>query len=196
MLQVVITPNDNYSLAEMAQMAVEGGAQWLQLRVPGLPDDEVREAAPDVVALCREAGIMLTIENDVALARELELHGVFVHRGAEDPVKLRETLGAEAIIGAEVTDADQACALAAADIDYVALGDSVKDAKSVIDAIRAAGCHIPVVAYRPLSAFSDEEIALLSADGFSGLCGGAGIFSEADPAGRIRAIIAELKPNL
>ena len=59
MLQVVITPNDNYSLAEMAQMAVEGGAKWLQLRVPGLPDNEVREAVPDVVALCREAGITL-----------------------------------------------------------------------------------------------------------------------------------------
>ncbi len=196
MLQVVITPNDNYSLAEMAQMAVEGGAQWLQLRVPGLPETEVREAAPDVAALCREAGIMLTIENDVAMARELELHGVFVHHGTEDPVKLRETLGAEAIIGAEVSSAEEACRLAGADIDYVALNEGITNAKEIISAIRAADCLIPVVAYRPLSAFSDEEIALLSADGFSGLCGGAGVFSQDDPAGRIRTIIASLKPNL
>ena len=83
MLQVIITPGERYSLAEMAQMAVEAGAGWLQLRVPGLEGGALRDAAADIVALCRQSGVMLTIEDSVEAARELGLHGVYLSRGGD-----------------------------------------------------------------------------------------------------------------
>lgn len=189
MLQVIITPGDKYSLAEEAQMAVEAGAQWLQLRVPQMSDEAIREAAPDIISLCREAGVMLTIEDNIAMARELGLHGVFIHAGA-NPVKVREELGAEAVIGTIIGSADSAVAMSRADIDYVALTEDVSSA--LIADVRTAGCRIPVVAYRPGSLFTEGEVEGLMTEGFSGLCGADGVFSTDDPVGRIEKILRQL----
>lgn len=56
--------------------------------------------------------------------RELSLHGVFLTKNDASPVKVREELGAEAIIGAIVGTPDAALSLERADIDYVALTKS------------------------------------------------------------------------
>lgn len=192
MLQVIITPTNRYSLAEEARMAVEAGAQWLQLRVPGMSDDEIREIAPEIVTLCREAGVMLTLEDNMPMARELGLHGVFLHHGA-NPVKTREELGAEAVIGTEVGSADSTVAMSRADIDYVALAESISP-KLIAD-VRAAGCTIPVVAYRPGSLFTPSEVESLMDEGYSGLCGGDGVFATDTPVERIEAILRQLMPE-
>lgn len=192
MLQVIITPGGKYSLAEEAQMAVEAGAGWLQLRLPDMSDEEIREIAPEIVTLCREAGVMLTLEDNFPMVRELGLHGVFLHHGA-NPVKTREELGAEAVIGTEIGSADSAVAMSRADIDYVALPETVSP--ELIADVRSAGCTIPVVAYRPGSLFTESEVENLMARGYSGLCGADGVFATDTPVERIEAILRQLMPE-
>jgi len=189
MLQIIISFSERYSIGEMAQMAVEAGASWLVLSLPGNDAGQTREMCADVVELGRESGVMLSIENCVESARELAMHGVFLTDKNISPVKVREELGAEAIIGAVATTPDAALTLERADIDYVAL---TKSNPALIMAVRDAGGQIPVVAYMPDFEPSPESIAMIKADGFSGLCAGPRFFEKEDPVAAISEAIAIL----
>lgn len=189
MLQIIISPSEHYSIGEMAQMAVEAGATWLVLSLPETDAGAMREMCADIVELCRESGVMLSVENNVEAARELALHGVFLTNNGVSPVKVREELGAEAIIGAVVGMPDAALSLERADIDYVALRQSDP---ALIMAVRNAGGQIPVVAYMPDFVPTPENIALIKADGFSGLCAGPKFFETEDPVASISETISIL----
>ena len=190
MLQILLETNDKYSLAEMAQMAIEGGCGWLVLRVPDYGDDELRQICPEIVELCRESSVMLTVEDRPELAKEFGMHGVYLHIGAGVPTSVREQLGPEAVVGAEVTDGSVAVALASADIDYAGLPATmpVDEASALIGSVRNASCEIPFVAF-PLG-IKDVE-AYINA-GFSGVCMGRQIFEEADPVSVIEELLAML----
>ncbi len=189
MLQIIISPSERYSIGEMAQMAVEAGATWLVLSLPETDAGAMREMCADIVELCRESGVMLSVENNVEAARELALHGVFLTNSGVSPVKVREELGAEAIIGAVVGTPDAALSLERADIDYVALRQSDP---ALIMAVRNAGGQIPVVDYMPDFVPTPENTALIKADGFSGLCAGPKFFETEDPVASISETISIL----
>lgn len=189
MLQIIISSSERYSIGEMAQMAVEAGATWLVLSLPDTDNGSLRDLCADVVELCRESGVMLSIEDNVEAARELSLHGVFLAKNDASPVKVREELGAEAIIGAVVGTPDAALSLERGDIDYVAL---TKSDPALIMAVRNAGGKIPVVAYMPDFEPTPENIALIKADGFSGLCAGRKFFEQEDPVTAISDTISIL----
>ncbi len=189
MIQIIITPNNKYSLGEMAQMAVEAGAMWLQLRVPDISDEELREACTDIITLCRESGVILTVEDRVDMARELGLHGVFLHTGAQSPISVRQDMGPEAIIGAEIGSPDTALALAGADIDYVALHETGAQASALINEIRKGNCEIPVVAYMPGAELTSDSIDAILGEGFNGICTDGNFFDGSDPVAAIEAIL-------
>lgn len=189
MLQIIISPSERYSIGEMAQMAVEAGATWLVLSLTETDAGAMREMCADIVELCRESGVMLSVENNVEAARELALHGVFLTNNEVSPVKVREELGAEAIIGAVVGTPDAALSLERADIDYVALRQSDP---ALIMVVRNAEGKIPVVAYMPDFVPTPENIALIKTDGFSGLCAGPKFFEAEDPVASVSETISIL----
>lgn len=179
MIQIRIAPDERYSLSEMAQMAVEGGCGWIVLAMPGADPGEWRDVGAELVPLCRDAGVILTVEDDVAAVRELGAHGVYLHIGS-NAAKIREDLGPEAIVGAEVGSADAAVALGKADIDYLTIAPSCGDPKALIAASRTGGAEVPFVAV----CSADDVIANSAsylADGFVGFYVTGGVFDAADP---------------
>lgn len=176
MLQVVIELNERYTLAEQAQMALEGGATWLLIRPQGLTDEVLREEGKDVTALCRGHGAILTMEGHTELASDLGLHGVLLMKRHPNPVDIRALFGAEAIIGAEVTSGAEAAALEKADIDYAVL-TQLHGAAPIIEEARKQGALIPFVA---MGDFTPEEAGQLIMAGFNGICTGKRIFSSDD----------------
>lgn len=185
MLQVLIEKNDKYSLTEVAQMAIEAECSWLVLTA-GLNDAEKREAFPDIVELCRESGVMLSVEAEPEVAKEYGMHGVFLPLGGQSPVKVREELGPEAVIGAEVGLASVAAELARADIDYVSLPVEmpVEEAAALIAETRIAGAKIPFVARCKQPADAD----VMMAAGFSGICCGKALYETGDPVENIASL--------
>lgn len=119
-----ITPtcDDDRHLLAFAAAVLEGGAVLLQYR--GKDDDAAARGrrARALAALCREAGVPLVVNDDLALARQL---GAGVHLGGDDaPVaEARGQLGPDAIIGASCYG-DPARAVRARDAgaSYVAFG--------------------------------------------------------------------------
>lgn len=189
MLQIKIAPTDRYSLAEMAQMAVEAGAQWIVV-APG-DESHFRDTGVEIADLCREAGIILTLEGSTDMARELGLHGLFVPAGQSAPAA-REALGPEAIVGTEVASAESALALEKADIDYVCLPaqTNIEHAAEIIGRARRAGCTLPFVAevHNALAA----DYAALAAAGYAGFVADDGIFNGSDPVADIESLLARI----
>jgi thiamine-phosphate pyrophosphorylase len=102
--------------------ALRGGAVLLQYR--DKTGDRVRRAAEAraLAALCREFGVPLVVNDDVALAADV---GAGVHLGEHDAdiATARQRLGAAAIIGASCYDSlERARDAAAAGADYLAFG--------------------------------------------------------------------------
>lgn len=185
MIQIILNTNDHYSATEMAQTAIEAGCGWLIM--PDVSSDELRETVPTLVELCRESGTILTIIDNIEAAKEYGLHGVLLTAG-HNPAQVRQEIGAEAIIGAEIFSIDTATALAGADIDYYAITPD----KTVI-ATEAKTMKIPVhfVALLGDEVPTAELIADLRSKGVDGICMGSKIFDYDDADARIARLLKE-----
>lgn len=194
MLQIRLTPDDRYSIAEMAQMAIEGGCGWIQLDTAGMDEAALREIGKELVPLCKETGTMLTLENNVGMARELGVHGVFL-TGDHNPVAVREELGPEAIIGVYNASADAAVSMERADIDYLIIPADVKDeeAARIITDTRKAGAEIPFVSLSGRAPMTADGFAAILSLGFAGILAGSEMFKADDPVEHIEKIIATLR---
>ena len=192
MIQIIIrNESEKYSVAELVQMAVEGGCRWIRLDLPEADEAFMLELGNEIVPLCRDAAVMLTIDNRPDIARKLGLHGVHISDKSLNPVALREELGPEAVIGVTVSDPGTALAMAKADIDYVQLpGDFDADsiAAFMVD-LREVNKNYPVVAEG--DAYADC-IGSLLALGVSGTAIGAPVYMADDPVAATANLLNQL----
>jgi len=106
----------------VAESALAGGADCLQLREKDLPDAELLERARALVGLCRRYDALCIINDRPDIAFLAGADGV--HLGQDDlPVPAaRKIVGAGAIIGKSTHSLAQALEAAAEGPDYVAVG--------------------------------------------------------------------------
>lgn len=193
MLQFIARINDKYSVAELAQMAIEGGCKWVELDLPGCSDDFVRATALELKNLCAETATFLTVADRPELAREIGLHGVQL-RGAmaAEAAAWRETLGAEAIIGIEVGKAADVLRVQNLDIDYATLTPSlpVAEVGRIVAEVRRGESRLPIVAAGEFT--PDEAIEVIVA-GASGIAVSSAISDAADPIEATRLLLEALQ---
>lgn len=198
MLQYILTENDRWTVGELAQMAVEGGCLWISLHLPDKTDAEIRDLVePDVIELCRESSVFLTIDDRPELARELGLHGVrlsknfFLNHPDMTPVGLREELGPEAVIGLELVDPTSLRSLVAADLDFLTVPSTLSEEtrRRYIDVVKSSSNPIPVVIEGNLGI--DEALGAI-VDGFSGIALGSPVSDSADPVATMQMYIDSL----
>lgn len=191
MLQFIAKENDRYSVAEQVQMAIEGGCRWIVMSMPGASDDEIREMASEVIPVCMENAVLLTIENHVELAKELGIHGMLLSDPEIDFAKSREFCGPEAIIGCVVYDFESALALKNADVDYMAFpyGMPVETVAASVGSLRSAGLVAPLVA---TGAYPTDIIDALMETGVSGIALDVTIADTSDPVEVTSEIIKTL----
>lgn len=118
-----VTPEAAADRSRLVVAALRGGARLIQYRdKSGIAGDRLREAQA-LLALCRQAGARLIVNDDVDLCAASGADGV--HLG-EDDAGIEETrarLGPACIIGASCyNDFDRARCAASAGADYVAFG--------------------------------------------------------------------------
>ncbi len=176
MIQILLETSPGYNSVEMARKAIDAGCEWLIV-----PRDAHDNDVANLAKLCREEGIILTIEDNIELCRQHELHGVHLS-GGSNPAAVRQELGAEAIVGAEISSIDTATALAKADIDYFALQPC--DVAVATQALQAG-----VEAHFVLLADGVEQALSLLPQGFSGMCLKASSFTSEDPSAEIKLLI-------
>ena len=110
-------------LLPAAEAALRGGARLLQYRDKTATPAQRRHRASQLQTLCRQYGALFLVNDDPALAAEIEADGVHIGQSDGGIARARQRLGPDKIIGVtchgDLTLAEQA---AEAGADYVAFG--------------------------------------------------------------------------
>ena len=162
------------SHAEQVELLSEGGTSLVQLREKNMPALEFYEQAKLAVAVAKERGVRLIINDRVDVALAVDAHGV--HLGQDDmpPDAARKLLGPNAIIGYSTHNIEQAIAATKLPIDYLAIGPifattSKSDTAPVLGlhglrTVRQAIGEFPLVAIGGITHANAREVMEAGAD--------------------------------
>jgi len=120
-----ITPDGLPPAALLASVgaAVNGGARLVQYRDKRAHDTRRADLARALLALCRQSGACLLINDDLALALAVDADGVHLGSDDGDLRAARDALGPRRLLGASCyASFERARAAVAAGADYVAFG--------------------------------------------------------------------------
>lgn len=173
------------TLSEQIEDALRGGVTLVQLREKNLAKEEFVAEAKAVLALCRQYGVPLIINDRLDVALESGADGV--HVGIEDaPVsEIRRQAGPDFIIGATAKTVAQARAAQTAGADYLGVG-AVFPSPTKRNAIRitaealreiCSSVSIPAVAIGGITA---ENAPSLKGCGMAGIAVVSAIFGASD----------------
>lgn len=179
------------TLAQQVEEALRGGATMVQLREKELQGEALEQEAREILALCRQYGVPLLINDDVMLAKKIGADGVHVGQDDMSAAKARELLGEDAVIGVTARTVEQAVAAQEAGADYLGSGavfgtSTKKDAKPMDPAYFQQICEsvsIPVVA---IGGVTLDNIRELEGRKMSGFAIVSGIFAAEDIEARTR----------
>ncbi len=203
MLQFITHPSDKYSIAEEVQMAIEGGCQWVQLRMKDASEEEIRQTALEIIPMCQENGTFLIIDDHVSLVNDLKVSGVHLGKEDMDPLEAREILGPHAIIGITANTADDIIKYKGKDVDYVGLGPfrftttkkklapqlGIEGYRDIVEKVRAAGVELPIVA---IGGIVLDDIDALMATGINGIAMSGAIINAPDPVAYTSEVLEKL----
>lgn len=181
-----------HSHAEIARLALTGGADVIQFRQKTGGIRHVLHAARLAAEVCRAAGRLLLIDDHLDVALAVGAGGV--HLGQTDfPVAdARRVLGPEAVIGATATTLDEARRAAADGADYLGFGPvfstSSKDNPASVkglDGLAAvcAAVDLPVIA---IAGLTPERVPLALEAGAHGIAAMTAITTASDPTAATR----------
>lgn len=188
----------------VATLAIEGGADSLQLREKSLADAELLARARRLVDLARAApsrpAVILNDRPDLALLSGADA----VHVGQDDlPLPdVRAIAGHRLLVGASTTNLDQARAARRAGADYVGLGpmfpSTTKHKQHLAGpAYLRAVLDDPDLASLPhlaIGGITPENIATLRQAGCRGVAVSSAVCGAADPAVACRRLVEALGP--
>lgn len=203
MLQFITHPSDKYSIAEEVQMAIEGGCQWVQLRMKKASEEEIRQTALEIIPMCQENDTFLIIDDHVSLVNDLKVSGVHLGKEDMDPLEAREILGPHAIIGITANTADDIIKYKGKDVDYVGLGPfrftttkkklapqlGIEGYRDIVEKVRAAGVELPIVA---IGGIVLDDIDALMATGINGIAMSGAIINAPDPVAYTSEVLEKL----
>ncbi len=92
------------------------------LGIPALTPEAYRHSLRRCIELARESNAVLIVNDDPALAAELDADGVHVGQDDIPPRQARETVGPNRILGVSTHTRDQLLAAIREPVDYVAVG--------------------------------------------------------------------------
>jgi thiamine-phosphate pyrophosphorylase len=191
-----------FSHAELARLAVAGGADVIQFREKRpLRTRELVAAAVAVAERCRAQGALCIVDDRADVALAAGASGVHVGRDDLSPAAARRILGPQAIVGATVHDLEELRAVSDAPINYIGVGPvfgtKSKDTGQPPLGLDGLACiarraPVPVIA---LGNILPENVADVLAAGAFGIAVLSGICLAEDPTGasaRYREAIARV----
>ncbi|WP_205461730.1 thiamine phosphate synthase [Mangrovibacterium lignilyticum] len=121
-LQFITHPTEQVSPSAQARQVLEGGCNWIQLRMKKHSVEQICAEAEKIKALKGEFDFTFILNDHPDLALKLGADGV--HLGKQDcsPAEARKLLGSGYIIGGTANSLEDIERLAAQGVDYIGLG--------------------------------------------------------------------------
>ncbi|GGF01216.1 thiamine phosphate synthase [Hymenobacter cavernae] len=185
----------------LADLACQGGVDWVQLRVKNLAYDAWEQLAREMQQVCRQHGAKLIINDNPQIAQAIGADGV--HLGKQDmpPQEARAILGPGYIIGGTANTFADIEGLVAAGVDYIGLGPfrftttkqnlspilGLKGYQTLLAQCRAAGFAVPIVG---IGGIVLCDVEALRATGLHGIAVAGAVSVTADPAAAAAKFLA------
>lgn len=110
------------TLAEQVEATLKGGATLVQLREKDLDEQSMKEEALQIKELCHRYHVPFIINDNVALAKEIDADGVHIGQDDLELKKARQILGQDKIIGVSAHNLTQAKQAYENGADYLGVG--------------------------------------------------------------------------
>ena len=210
-LQFISHQNEKIGYLDGIREALAGGCKWIQLRMKGATDDEVRPIALQVKEWCREQQATFLIDDRVALVKELQIDGVHLGKNDMPIAEARKILGDGFIIGGTANTFEDVKAHYKAGADYIGCGPfrftttkeklspilGLEGYREIIHRMKGNNCadmkgesiDIPFVA---IGGITKEDIPEIMKTGVNGIALSGCILHAENPAEETREILALL----
>lgn len=173
------------TLYEQVEMALKGGATFVQLREKNLSYDEFLAEANRIAPLCRSYGVPFVINDNVEIALACNADGVHVGQEDMSAVNARRMLGPDKIVGVSTHNVSEAIQAEKDGADYIGAGaafvTSTKDVSSHLtyDVLKSMckAVSIPVVA---IGGIKESNMLQLKGSGIDGVAIVSAIFAQPD----------------
>jgi thiamine-phosphate pyrophosphorylase len=190
---VVTDPAAPIPVAQQAMAAARGGAWAVQIRDKSAPDVEIARLAEALIDALAPMGVRVFVNDRVEVARATgaDLH---IGQGDGDPLRARDRIAPEALLGLSIENAAQ-CAAIAEGVDYIGAGPfrataTKPDAAAPIGpdglARIVAVSPVPTIAIGGLTA---RDIDALKQAGASGMAVVSAVTRAANPEAATRALV-------
>ena len=181
------------SLYSQVKKAIDGGVTFVQLREKELAQEAFYKEALEIQALCRGKNIPFVINDNVALAKEIDADGVHVGQEDMEAGDVRSLLGPDKIIGVSAHSVEEALLAEKRGADYLGVGaafstNSKKDVSCIShETIRdiCQAVQIPVIA---IGGINETNIEKLKGTGICGVAVISAIFAKKDITGAARTL--------
>lgn len=121
-LHFITQTSSKYSNKELVEQACKSGVKLVQLRIKNQPLEVIYDEAKLVKAVCRKYKATFILNDYVEIAKELQLDGIHLGKSDLSPIKAREILGENYLIGGTANDLEDVLRLTNANVDYIGLG--------------------------------------------------------------------------
>lgn len=181
MIQYISNSNAKYSHLQGIRLALAGGCRWIQLRMKDCADDEIIPVAKQVKELCREYDAKFIIDDNVEIAKLLDLDGVHLGKNDMPVAEARILLGENKIIGGTANTFEDVERIYRDGADYIGCGPfrftttkkrlapilGLEGYRSITSRMKSAGIDIPMVAIGGIKAGDIKDIMQTGVDGIA-----------------------------
>lgn len=181
MIQYISNSNAKYSHLQGIRLALAGGCRWIQLRMKDCADDEIIPVAKQVKELCRVYDAKFVIDDNVEIAKLLDLDGVHLGKNDMPVAEARILLGENKIIGGTANTFEDVERIYRDGADYIGCGPfrftttkkrlapilGLEGYRSITSRMKSAGIDIPMVAIGGIKAGDIKDIMQTGVDGIA-----------------------------
>lgn len=205
-LQFITHTNERYTYYASAQIALEGGCRWIQLRMKDAEDDEILSVAQPLRTLCDKYRATFILDDKVHLVKRCKADGVHLGKTDMPPAEARRILGNNAIIGGTANTIEDIDFLVSCGVDYIGLGPfrftqtkkklspilGMDGYKHILFQCRGKKYSLPIVA---IGGITLDDIPELMATGITGIALSGSILQAVDPINETKKIIDCINNN-
>ncbi|MDG5799880.1 thiamine phosphate synthase [Marinilabiliaceae bacterium ANBcel2] len=202
-----ITPQEDTSMIiSLVQSFLSGGGRWVQLRLKDICEDQLYETAMQLAQLCKQFGAVFIVNDNPVIAKKVKADGVHLGKNDMNPLKARDIVGDNMIVGGTANSVDDMVKLAREKVDYIGLGPchftttkknlseiiTPRGYKNLIEQFRVAGYTLPVTA---IGGITLNDISSLLKSGINGVALCTAISKSCDPASATGEIISLIEKS-
>lgn len=200
MLQFISHYTECYSYLDGIRMALDGGCQWVQLRMKEASTEEFLKIGPEVRKLCDQYKATFIVDDHVELIKELGADGVHLGKMDMPVAEARKILGNDFIIGGTANTFEDVLMHYQGSANYVGCGPfrftttkkglspilGLEGYRNIIRQMQEADIHIPVVA---IGGITIADIPAILSTGVTDIALSGTILTAEDPVSQTKEII-------